>query len=380
MELDLTEEQRMLADAVKSLLDKRYDANARLALLEKGAEDPTAGWSRELWQQYAELGLLGLTFEEQYGGAGMGVGELAVVMEAFGRALVLEPFIASVVLGGQLVAAAGTSEQKAAILPGVAAGETLLAFASTEPASRWSLTDITTTATPAGDGWTISGEKIAVLGGNVADQILVSALTPDGAVGLFLVDGAAVVRDPYLQQDGLGAADLLFSSAAATALGSPADALGHIEAVLDVATAVLCAEAVGAMDRMLWLTVDYLKTRVQFGQPISVFQSLQFRAADMYVSLEQARSMALVARLSLADDDVIERRRAVQAAKIQIDTSSRHVGQEAIQLHGGIGITMEYPVGHFVKRTAVIAKTFADTDTLVEAVGAGGGLISEHRV
>ncbi|MDP9117580.1 MAG: acyl-CoA dehydrogenase [Actinomycetota bacterium] len=373
MELDLTEEQRMLADAVRSLLDKRYDPNARLALLE--SED---GWSRDLWKQYADLGLLGLTFDEQYGGAGMGVGELAVVMEAFGRALVLEPFLATVVLGGQLVAAAGTPEQKAAILPGVAAGETLLGLAATEPQSRWSLTHIAATASPAGDGWTISGEKLGVLGGDVADHLVVTARTPDGVVALFLVDAADVVRSTYRMQDGLGAADVLLASTPAQALGGTAEALGHLESVLDTATAMLCCEAVGAMDRMLWLTVDYLKTRVQFGQPISVFQALQFRAADMFVALEQARSMALVARLSLADDHVLARRRSVQAAKIQVDTSARLVGQEAIQLHGGIGMTMEYPVGHFVKRTTVIAKTFADTDALIESVGAGGGLIHER--
>jgi alkylation response protein AidB-like acyl-CoA dehydrogenase len=377
MELDLTDEQRMLGDAVKSLLDKRYDPNARLALLHAAQQDSSTGWSRDLWAQYAELGLLGLTFDEQYGGAGMGVGELAVVMEAFGRALVLEPFVATVVLGGQLVAAAGTPEQKSTILPGVAAGQTLLALAATEQASRWSLTDIETTATPTGEGWSISGEKIAVLGGDVADQLLVTAKTPDGVVGVFLVAGSDAVRDAYTQQDGLGAADVLFSQAPAVALGAPAEALAHLEDVIDAATAVLCAEAVGAMDRMLWITVDYLKTREQFGAPISVFQALQFRAADMFVSLEQARSMALVARLALGNDDIAERRRTIQAAKIQIDTSSRHVGQEAIQLHGGIGMTMEYPVGHYVKRTAVIAKTFADTDTLVEIVGAGGGLVTE---
>ena len=372
MELDLTDEQRMLGDAVKSLLDKRYEPNTRLALLES---DDTV--NREMWKQYAELGLLGLTFDEQYGGAGMGVGELAVVMEAFGRALVLEPFVATVVLGGQLVAAAGTPEQKAAILPGVTDGSILLAFAGSEAHSRWSLTDLATAATPDGDGWRIDGEKISVLGGDSADQVIVSATTPEGDVGLFLVSADHVTRNPYRLQDGLGAADLLFSGAPATALGAPGEALAHLESVLDVATAVLCAEAVGAMDRMLWITVDYLKTRVQFGQPISVFQALQFRAADMFVWLEQARSMAIVARLALANDDVAERRRTVQAAKIQIDISSRHVGQEAIQLHGGIGMTMEYPVGHYVKRTAVIAKTFADTDTLVELVGTGGGLITE---
>ena len=372
MELDLTDEQKMLGDAVRSLLEKRYDANSRLARLESSETV-----DRDMWKQYAELGLLGLTFDEQYGGAGMGVGELSVVMEAFGRALVLEPFVATVVLGGGLVAAAGSPEQKAAILPGVADGSILLAFAGAEAGSRWSLTDIQTQAAPAGDGWTLSGEKIAVIGGDCADQFVVSARTPDGVVGLFLVDAAGVSRDSYRQQDGLGAADVLFAETRATALGSPADALGHLESVVDVATAALCFEAVGAMDRMLWITVDYLKTRVQFGQPISVFQALQFRAADMYVSLEQARSMAMVARLALATDDVAERRRTVQAAKIQVDTSSRHVGQEAIQLHGGIGMTMEYPVGHYVKRTAVIAKTLADADTLVELVGTGGGLVTE---
>jgi alkylation response protein AidB-like acyl-CoA dehydrogenase len=372
MDLDPTDEQKLLADTVNGLLDKKYDANARLALLT--SED---GWSRELWRQYAELGLLGLTFDEQYGGAGMGVDELAVVMESFGRALILEPFIATVVLGGALVASAGSPEQKAALLPGVAAGETLLAFACTEAGSRWSLTDIASTATPSGDSWTLSGEKIAVLGGDSADHLVVTARTPDGTVGLFLVDPGAsgVARDAYPMQDGLRGADVLFTDAPATALGATSDALAVVQSVLDTATAALCAEAVGAMDRMLWLTVDYLKTRVQFGQPIAVFQTLQHRAATMYVSLEQARSMALLARLALADDDVEARRRAIRAAKIQIDLAARHISQEAIQLHGGIGMTMEYPVGHYAKRTTVIAKTFADVDLLTELVGADGGIV-----
>jgi alkylation response protein AidB-like acyl-CoA dehydrogenase len=372
MDLQTTDEQRMLAETVDALLEKRYDPNVRLALL--SSDD---GWSRDLWRQYADLGLLGLTFDEQYGGAGMGAGELAVVMEAFGRALVLEPFIATVVLGGALVAAAGSPEQKAAILPGLADGSTLLAFAYTETASRWSLTDISCTAVPDGDTWTVAGEKIAVLGADSADQLVITARTPEGEVGLFLVDATAtaVSRDSYAMQDGLRGADVLFSDAPAAALGAPAEALAAIEGVLDVATAALCAEAVGAMDRMLWLTVDYLKTRVQFGQPIAVFQALQHRAANMYVSLEQARSMALLARLALADDDHERRRRAVRAAKIQIDTSARHISQEAIQLHGGIGMTMEYPVGHYMKRTTVIAKTFADTDSLIDEVGSGGGLV-----
>ncbi len=182
-------------------------------------------------------------------------------------------------------------------------------------------------------------------------------------------------RDGHPLQDGQRGADVIFDNAPAQALGTVAEALGHLEATMDVATAALCAETVGAMDRMLWLTVDYLKTRVQFGQPIAVFQALQHRAANMYVSLDLARSMALAARLALADDDVEGRRRMVRAAKAQIDVAARHVGQEAVQLHGGIGMTMEYPVGHYLKRTTVIAKTFADTDLLVTQVGEGGGLI-----
>ena len=372
MDLDLSDEQRMLAETVGDLLEKKYDANTRMTLLESDT-----GWSRDLWRQYAELGLLGLPFEEQYGGAGMGVAELGVVMECFGRALVLEPFLSTVVLGGGLVAAAGTPDQQAELLPGVAAGELLLAFAYAEPGSRWSLTSIATSAQPSGSAWTLSGQKSSVLGGDSADRLIVTAHTPDGTTGLFLVDtsDATVRRDAYPMQDGLRGADVLFTDTPAVALGDPAGALAAIESVLDVATAALCAEAVGAMDRMLWLTVDYLKTRVQFGRPISVFQALQHRAADMFVSLEQARSMAVVARLALGSDDVAQRRKMVRAAKLQIDLAARHVAQEAVQLHGGIGMTMEYPVGHYLKRTTAISKTIADVDTLTALVGADGGLL-----
>jgi alkylation response protein AidB-like acyl-CoA dehydrogenase len=372
VDLDLTDEQRLLAETVSNLLEKKYDANTRLGLL--SSDD---GWSRDMWRQYAELGLLGLPFDEQYGGAGMGVAELSVVMECFGRALVLEPFLSTVVLGGGLVAAAGSPEQRAEILPGVTQGETLLAFASAEPGSRWSLTSIATAAQPVGDTWTVSGQKSAVLGGDSADRFVLTARTPDGEVGLFLVDGSdpAVRRDSYPMQDGLRGADVLFTRAPAAVLGDAPDALAAVESVLDLATAALCAEAVGAMERMLWLTVDYLKTRVQFGQPIAVFQTLQHRAADMYVALEQARSMAVVARLALGSDDLAQRRKMVRAAKLQIDLAARHVAQEAVQLHGGIGMTMEYPVGHYLKRTTAISKTIADVDTLTDLVGADGGLL-----
>jgi alkylation response protein AidB-like acyl-CoA dehydrogenase len=373
VDFDRTDEQKLLADTVTDLLDKRYDANTRVKLL-----DSDLGWSRDMWQQYAQLGLLGLSFDEQYGGAGMGPDELAVVMECFGRALVLEPFLATVVVGGALVAAAGTPEQKAEILPRVADGSLLLAFAHTEPSSRWSLTELSTTATQDGDAWRLTGEKIAVAGGDSADRLVVSARTP-GGVGLYLVEAADATRAAYPMQDGIRAADILLRDAPATLLGTGPNATEHIESVIERATVALCSEAVGAMDRMLWMTVDFLKTREQFGRPLAVFQALQFRAVDMFVALEQARSMALLARLALSNDDVDERRRTVQAAKAHVDLAARTIGQEAIQLHGGIGMTMEYPVGHYVKRTTVIAKTFADTASLLERIGAGGGLFAAAR-
>jgi alkylation response protein AidB-like acyl-CoA dehydrogenase len=373
MDFDLTDEQKLLADTVTGLLDKRYDANARLKLLESGL-----GWSRDMWRQYTQLGLLGLAFDEQYGGAGMGVDELAVVMECFGRALVLEPFLSTVVVGGGLVATVGTPEQKSEILPKIADGSLLLAFAHTEPTSRWSLTEVSTLATKNGGAWRLTGEKIAVAGGDTADRVIVSAHTPDG-VGLFLVDGAEVTRTGYAMQDGIRGADIRLHKAPAALLGTATNASDVIASVVERATVALCSEAVGAMDRMLWMTVDYLKTREQFGHPIAVFQALQFRAADMLVALEQARSMALLGRLALANDDPDERQRIVHAAKAHIDLAARTIGQEAIQLHGGIGMTMEYPVGHYVKRTTVIAKTFADTATLIERIGAGGGLFSAAR-
>ncbi len=372
MDLELTDEQRMLGDTVDALLAKEYDPVTRLALL-----DSDAGWSRALWRRYAQLGLLGLPFEEELGGAGMGAPELTVVMQSFGRSLVLEPYLATVVLGGSLVAAAGTPQQRAALLPGVADGSTLLAFGYAERGSRWSFTDIGCTAARVGGDWRVSGQKISVLGGDSADHLVVTARTDDAMIGLFLVDGSTegVHRDRYRMQDGQRGADLLFTDAPAQALGGPAGALADLDRVVDTASAALCAEAVGAMERMLELTVGYLKTREQFGRPISTFQALQHRAADMYVSLELARSMAIVARLALTDDDPAARRRMVHAAKIQIDTAARHIGQEAVQLHGGIGMTSEYPVGHYLKRVSVIAKTFADTDLLVDELGAAGGLI-----
>ena len=369
MDLDPTDEQRLLAETVNGLLDARYDARTRLRLL-----DSDLGWSRDMWARYADLGLLGLGVGEQYGGAGMGVAELATVMECFGRHLVLEPYVPTVLLGAALINAAGTPEQRGAIMPAVVAGRELLAFAYTEPGSRWSLDDPATTATADGAGWSVSGEKIAVLGADTAHQLVVSARTDEG-VGLFLVAASDTTLFLGRMQDGQRAAGVLLSAAPATLVGTSADALKIIESVLDVATVTLCAEAVGMMDWLLWSTVGYLRTRVQFSTPISVFQALQHRAADMYVALEQARSMALLARNCFTAGDPAQRRQAVRAAKIQVDQSGRLIGQEAIQLHGAIGMTMEYPVSHYAKRLEINARTFADTSQLLSLVGAHGGLV-----
>ena len=376
MDLDLTDEQRMLADAVNGLLEKRYDANARLQLL----EHRRLGWSRELWKQYAELGLLGLTFDEQYGGAGMGVGELSVVMEAFGRALVLEPFVATVVLGGSLVAAAGTPEQKQAILPGVAGGETLLAFAGTEAGSRWSLTDIDDHGDrrPATAG-RCPGEKIAVLGGDVADQLIVSAQTPDG-------DGRAVprrrrdvTRDAYRMQDGLRRRRHRCSTdAPAQPLGSPADALAHIESVAR-------RRHRGAVRRGRRRDGPHALADRRLPQDAACSSASRSRcsrpcsSAPRTCTSRSSRPRAWRCWPGSRWPTTTSPSGAARSARprSRSTSSARHVGQEAIQLHGGIGMTMEYPVGHYVKRTAVIAKTFADTDTLLEAVGAGGGFVRE---
>ncbi|GAB3307668.1 acyl-CoA dehydrogenase [Epidermidibacterium keratini] len=370
MDLELSDVQQELASTVARLLKTNYDAGKRDAIL---ASDE--GWSRDMWGKYAELGLLGLPFSEDVGGAGMGFAEVAVVMEEFGKTLVLEPYLATVVLGGGLVNAAGTEEQKQEILSGVSEGTTLLAFAGYEPEGRWSLDSPQTKASQSGDSWTVSGEKIGVLGGDAAGYFVVSAAV-DGGVGLFLVKGddAGVTRNVATQADGLKSAAVLFKDAAAQRLGD-GDASAAIAKVIDEATAAISAEAVGAMETSLTMTGEYLHTRVQFDAPIGKNQALQHRAADMYASLEGARSMALSAKLAVSGDGGPAAHKDVLAAKIVVNDAAKHISQESIQMHGGIGMTMEYPIGHFAKRLTVIQKTFDDQDGLVAALVAEGGLI-----
>ncbi len=345
------------------------------------------GWSRDIWAQYAELGILGLPFEERHGGFGGGPVETAIVMEAFGRGLVLEPYFATVILGAGLVRAAGDEALQAALLPEVAAGKQLLAFAHVERQSRFSLADVLTTAKRDGDAWVLDGTKSVVLHGDVADKLFVTARVAgnrrdrDG-IGLFMVDAKApgVSRQGYRTQDNLRAAEVTLAGARAEAvLGEPAAALPAIERVVDEAIAALCAESVGVLTSMQELTVDYLKTRKQFGVAIGSFQALQHRAVDMLVSVEQARSMALFAGVMAADPDPTEREKAISAAKVQIGRSGKHVGEEAVQLHGGIGVTMEYKVGHYFKRQTMIDLMFGTADEHLVKLAAKGGLFGQAK-
>ncbi len=380
MDFDLSEEQRLLKESVDGLLKNSYDFDQRKKY---GAE--SGGWSKAVWGKLAEQGLLGLPFAEEDGGFGAGAVETMIVMEALGRALVLEPYLATVVIGGGFLRRGGSAAQKAAHLPGIIDGGKTLAFAQLEKNSRYDLGDVSTSAKKKGGGWVIDGEKFVVLNGEAADTLVVTARTAGAqtdrnGIGVFLVprNASGLSVKGYPTQDGMHAADITFTAVAVGAdavIGDPENGLPLIERVVDDARIALCAEAVGAMEESLKITVEYLKTRKQFGVPIGSFQTLQHRAADMFVMLEQARSMAMLATMASDFDDARERAASVAAAKVQIGKSSKFVGQQSIQLHGGIGMTMEASIGHYFKRLSIIENTFGDTDYHLRRVADSGGII-----
>ena len=377
MDLELNDIQQELASTLNKYLRSEYDTASREAILHS-----EEGISREKWEQFAEMGLLGLAVPESYGGAEMTFAEVAVVLEAFGRALVLEPFLATAVLGTNAILGAGTEAQKQEILPSVCEGKTFLAFAALEPGLRYAVDTPSTAATAAADGSvTLSGEKNNVISGDVADHFVVTAVE-NGSLGLFLVaaDATGVNRVAHRQADGLGSASVRFENAPAQRLDA-ADAHTVVAEVLDTANAAIMAEAVGVMETSMTMTAEYLKTREQFGAPIGANQALQHRAADLYAELEYARSMALYSRLAVTSDETgseKDRHRDVIAAKIVVDESARNISQESIQMHGGIGMTMEYPIGHYAKRLTVITRTFDDADSLTAELAELGGLIEPH--
>lgn len=356
MDFQLDSEQEALRDAVRGLLSKAYDTSETRRAVTK--VDP--GWDEKTWQRLAEMGLLGLPFAEADGGMGAGPVEVSIVAEEIGRVIAPEPFVEAVVLTGGLVAAAGTDEQRAEIIGALAEGTAVPAFAHTEPGSRYELTASGVTASTDGATWTLSGVKEPVLGGARADVLIVSAAI-DGGTGLFVVqaDADGLTRTGYPTFDAGRAAHIAFESTPATPLGEAgADQSAVIAKVVAEAQIAYGHEALGAMDTALRTTTEYLKTRKQFGVPLQTFQALTFRAADMYVSLELARSTVTWATLVLLDGgDATE---AASRAKLQVSKASRHIGQEAIQLHGGIGMTAEYSVGHYMSRLTAIDHTLGD--------------------
>jgi pimeloyl-CoA dehydrogenase small subunit len=380
MDFELSEEQRLLKDSVERLCTQRYEFETRKKYMKEAD-----GWSRDMWRQYVDLGLTALPFAEEHGGVGGGPVETMIVMEAFGRALALEPYFATVVLGGGFLRRGASDAVKNDVLPKVAAGETLLSFAHIERQARYDLADVATTAKKDGSGYVLNGEKSLAVHGDVADKLIVSARLggeqrAKNGIGLFLVDAKSngVSRRGYPTMDGLRAAEVSLSNVkvdAGSVIGEPGNAYPLIEQVADSAIAALSAEAVGAMSAMHEITVDYLKQRKQFGVPIGNFQVLQHRAGEMLIALEQARSMAMLATMMANEENATERRKAISAAKVQIGRSGKFVGQQAIQLHGGIGMTMEYKVGHYFKRVTMIDTMFGDADYHLGSLARMGGII-----
>ena len=366
MDFEYTEEQRLLRESLDRLLGDSYGFDKRKAYL----AEPD-GFGAAMWAQYAELGLLGLPFAEAHGGFGGGPVDVMIVMEAFGRVIALEPYLATVVLAGTALGHAGSAAQNEAIVPQIADGSLRLAVAHGERQARYDLADVMTTAKKTGSGWRLDGSKSVVVHGDSADRLIVSArvsgdrLDPDG-IGLFLVDSKAngVARRGYKMRDGTAAADIALSDVevlSADLLGDPANGLATVERVTQAGIMATCAEAVGAMETMLAMTLEYMKTRVQFGKAIGENQALQHRATEMMMSLEQGRSLAMLAAIMVDDKDAEQRARDISTAKVGVGQAARFVSQNAVQLHGGIGMTEEYAVGHYFRRCMVIEHSFGDT-------------------
>ena len=358
MDFSYDEEQDALRISVRGLLTKAYGEFERRR--KTVATEP--GFDEALWQRLAEVGVLGLPFAEEDGGMGAGPVEVGLVCEEIGTVLAPEPFLTSVVLAGGLVAAAGGPEQRARVLAAVAEGALVPAFAHLEPGRRWSDSATGVTARQDGDAWLLSGVKEPVPHGALADLLVVSAALPHGGTGLFLTEGdEGTTRDGYPTHDGGRAARIVFDRATAVPLGDPgADRSATIARVLDATRVAACHQALGAMSAALTATTGYLTSRKQFGVTLNKFQALTFRAADMYVSLEMARSLTLWAGLVLLEGSDAEVAEAAARAALQVSRSGRHIGQEAIQLHGGIGMTAEYSVGHYTSHLTALDHLLGD--------------------
>jgi alkylation response protein AidB-like acyl-CoA dehydrogenase len=366
MNFDYSEEQQLLADSVRRFVEKEYAFEARNRII-----DSAEGWSPAVWKSMADLGLLGIPIPTEHGGFGGRAVDAMSTMEAIGESLVVEPYLETVALGAQFLVRGGSEAQKAALLPRIVEGGLRMAFAHAEPRNRYELSAVEAGARPEGGGYVVEGEKRVVLHAPSAHLLVVSARTPKG-LSLLLVDPRApgVTLRAYRTIDGLRAADVVFSSVRVGAdalLGAEGEGLALMEEVVDFATALLCAEAVGAIRYANAATLEYLKSRQQFGVPIGSFQALQHRMVDMTISYEQARSMASLACARVdAGLPAAERKRIVSAAKVRIADACRHVSQEAVQLHGGMGMTDELKVSHTFRRLTMIAQQFGDADHHLE--------------
>ena len=368
MDFTFTDEQRQLGDSIEKFLSKEYGFEARKAIV---ASD--AGWSRKVWAQFADMGLLGLAIAEEHGGLGTGPEELIVALTALGRHLVVEPYVPCAILAPRLIAEAGTAAQCAALLPAIASGESLVTAALFEPGERYSLTPATTKARRDGSAWVLDGAKSVVPFGAQADAMVVSAACDDGP-GLFLVRRGAsglALRDSRTL-DGLRVADIGFTAVAAERLGSGGSAANAISAATDFAIAAVCNGAVGTMEGLNAQTLEYLKTRQQFGQPIGRFQALQHRAVDMFIHCEQSKSIAWLAMVKAMTATHAERGRAVAAAKVHIGRSARAVSQSGVQLHGGIGVTNELAAAHYAKHLTLLDFTLGDAEHHLDRFVAAG--------
>jgi alkylation response protein AidB-like acyl-CoA dehydrogenase len=361
MDFEFSDDQAMLCDSVRRWVDKGYDFERRRGIVKSG------GFSRPAWREIAGLGLTGLRVPEAHGGMGLGPVDAMVVMEELGRGLVLEPYAQGALIAVSVLASHAPEAVQSGWLPKIAEGEAIVVLAQQERAARYRLDHVTTAARPSGDAWTLNGAKSVVPVGDQADAFVVparvSGAVDDGAgIALFLVErrAAGVTTRGYATQDGARAAEVGFSDTPATLLVAAGAGLVALEQAVDTGIAAACAEGVGAMDRLVALTVEYMNTRQQFGVPIATFQALRHRIADVKMQLELGRSMSYFASLKLSDEPA-PRRRALAQAKLQLGESMRFVGQQCIQLHGGIGVTDEYAGSHYFKRLTVLEMSFGDT-------------------
>lgn len=366
MDFSFTSEQDMLRDTVAKLVAQQYDFDTRRKVAKSDA-----GWRPEMWSQFAELGLLGASFTEAEGGFGNGPIEAMIISEEFGKGLVIEPYLQTVVIGGNFLRHGGTDAQKEELIAGIIGGETRFAFAYSEPKSRYDLHDVSTTAKKDGAGYVLNGHKAVVIGAPFATHLIVTARTSGGqrdtgGVSVFIVPKGAkgmTTRD-YPTVDGLRASEVYFENVSVGAdavIGKVDGGLPLIEKVVDNAIAALCAEAVGCFKVLNEATISYAKQRKQFGQPIANFQVLQHRMVDMFMAAEQAASMTYMVTLKLDEADKA-RKMAASAAKVQIGKAGKLISQDAVQIHGGMGMTDELNVGHFFKRVTMIESQFGNTD------------------